>query len=154
MDPSNVRGTGITLEFVPDFMKVDLCDRPERNARPFDDDYGEGGLSDGIILDSNKNDFCTSGDSVFESSSFTIENQKNLLDRFFNLFGAGSDEGMCPAPVDTGYAPTYSPWMEKLCDFFIPKSGGHIVALILPKWSLHHHFLEIWAIFAQIQINL
>ena len=28
MDPSNVRGTGITLEFVPDFMKVDLCDRP------------------------------------------------------------------------------------------------------------------------------
>jgi hypothetical protein len=75
-------------------------------------------------LGSNKNDFCTSGYSVFESSSCTIENQKNLLDRFFNLFGAGSDESMCPAPVDTGYAPTYSPLMEKLWYFFIPESGG------------------------------
>ena len=36
-------------------MKVDLCDRPERNTGPFDDNYGQGGLSDGIILDYRKN---------------------------------------------------------------------------------------------------
>ena len=111
-------------------MKVDFCERPERNARPFDDDYGQGPFSDGIILDSKKNDFGTSGDSVFESSSFTAENQKNLLDRFFDLFGAGSDEGICPAPVETGYDSTDSPWMDKICDMFgffgflIPESGG------------------------------
>ena len=75
-------------------------------------------------MDSNKNDFCTSGDSVFESSSFTIENQKNLLDRFFNLFGTESDEGMCPASVDKGYASIESPWIERLWDFFIPETGG------------------------------
>ena len=124
LNPSAVRGTGVTREFVPDFMKADLCDRPERNARPVDDDYGQGGFSDGIILDSNKNEFGTPGDSVFESSSSTIENEKNLLDRFFNLFGAGRDQDMCPAPIDTGYASTESPWMEKLWDFFIPESGG------------------------------
>lgn len=26
LDPNSVRGTGVTREFVPDFMKVDLCD--------------------------------------------------------------------------------------------------------------------------------
>jgi len=57
-------------------MKGDLCDRPERNARPFDDDYGQGLLEDGIILNSKNNDFGPSGDSVFESSSSTVENQK------------------------------------------------------------------------------
>ena len=124
LDPNTVRGTGVTREFVPDFMKADLCDRPERNARPFDDDYGQGGFSDGIILDSNKNEFGTSGGSTFESSSCTIENQKNLLDRFFNLFGAKSSEGMYPDPIDTGSASPDSPWMEKLWDFFIPESGG------------------------------
>lgn len=33
-DDSDVRGTGLTREFVPDFMKEDICERPERNARP------------------------------------------------------------------------------------------------------------------------
>jgi hypothetical protein len=28
LDPSTVRGTGLTRESVPYFMKVDLCDRP------------------------------------------------------------------------------------------------------------------------------
>jgi len=36
-------------------MQGDLCDRPERNARPFDDDSGHGPLEDGIIFNS-KND--------------------------------------------------------------------------------------------------
>ena len=122
--PSTLRGTGVAREFVPDFMKGDLCDRPERNARPFDNNYGQGGLSDGIILDSKKNEFGTSGDSVFESSSCTVENQKNLLDQFFNLFGSRSGEDICPTPIDTEYASTDSPLMEKLWDFFVPESGG------------------------------
>jgi len=33
-DASKVRGTGVRREFVPDFMQEDICDRPERNARP------------------------------------------------------------------------------------------------------------------------
>lgn len=33
-DDSDVRGTGLTREFVPDFMHGDVCERPERNARP------------------------------------------------------------------------------------------------------------------------
>jgi hypothetical protein len=37
-DVSKVRGTGLTREFVPDFMQEDICERPERNARP---NYGK-----------------------------------------------------------------------------------------------------------------
>jgi len=55
LDPDIVRGTGVAREFVPPFMQGDLCDRPERNARPFDDDSGHGPLEDGIIFNS-KND--------------------------------------------------------------------------------------------------
>lgn len=33
-DISEVRGTGLVREFVPDFMQEDICERPERNARP------------------------------------------------------------------------------------------------------------------------
>ena len=33
-DVSKVRGTGLTREFVPDFMREDICERPEQNARP------------------------------------------------------------------------------------------------------------------------
>ena len=102
-------------------MKVNFYEKPKRNP------YGQGPFSDRIILDSKKNDFGTSGDSVFESSSFTAENQKNLLDRFFYLSEAGSDEGICPSLDETGYDSTDSPWMDKFCDmfsFFIPESGG------------------------------
>jgi hypothetical protein len=34
IDVSKVRGTGLTREFVPDFMQKDICERPERNSRP------------------------------------------------------------------------------------------------------------------------
>jgi hypothetical protein len=34
IDVSKVRGAGLTRKFVPDFMKEDICKRPERNARP------------------------------------------------------------------------------------------------------------------------
>ena len=33
-DVSKIRGTGLTREFVPDFMQEDIFERPERNARP------------------------------------------------------------------------------------------------------------------------
>ena len=54
IDPDTVRGTVINREFGPDFMKDDICNRPERNARPFDDNFGNGASTDGIILDSKK----------------------------------------------------------------------------------------------------
>ena len=92
LDPNSIRDTGVTREFVPDFMKVDLCDQPERNASPFDDDYGQGPLEDGIIFNSKN----TSGDSIFESSSSPVENQKNCFSRFFDLFGEVNDDNMCP----------------------------------------------------------
>lgn len=34
IDPSSVRGTGLTREFVPEHQKGDLSDRPPRGARP------------------------------------------------------------------------------------------------------------------------
>ncbi|MDX5585574.1 MAG: hypothetical protein QNK20_11805 [Aureibaculum sp.] len=34
IDVSEVRGTGVMREFVPDFMQEDICDRPERKSRP------------------------------------------------------------------------------------------------------------------------
>jgi hypothetical protein len=64
---------------------------------------------------------------VLSKSDPTVENQKNLFSRFFELFGAVSDEGMCPAPADTVYGYTDSTWMDKFCDlfgFFIPETGG------------------------------
>lgn len=34
MDVSEVRGTGVMREFVPEFMKGDICPRLEEDARP------------------------------------------------------------------------------------------------------------------------
>ena len=33
-DVSKIRGTGLTRQFVPDFISEDICDRPKRNERP------------------------------------------------------------------------------------------------------------------------
>lgn len=126
MDPSSVRGTGVTREFVPDFMRGDLCDRPERNARPFDDDPGQGPVEDGIILNPNNNNLNPLGDSTFESMSSSTENHKNFLSRFFDLFGGLNDDTMCPVN-GSEYNSGDSPFMDKFCDmlgFFIPENGG------------------------------
>jgi len=126
IDPDCVRGTGFAREFVPEYMKGDICDRPVRNARPFDNDNhysGKGLVEDGIIFNSKNND--PSGNSIFESSSSPVENQKSFLSRFFDLFGGGSDNNMCP--VNTEYAYDESPLMDKLFGmfgFFIPENGG------------------------------
>lgn len=53
IDPKSVHGTGVAREYVPDYLRKDLRDRLERNARPkpFDDN----GLSeDGIIINPNQ----------------------------------------------------------------------------------------------------
>jgi hypothetical protein len=34
IDPETIRRTAITREFVPTYRQGDLCDRPERKARP------------------------------------------------------------------------------------------------------------------------
>lgn len=34
IDVSEVRGTGLTREFVSDFMQEDICECPEGNSRP------------------------------------------------------------------------------------------------------------------------
>ena len=34
MNVSEVRGTGLAREFVPDYMQGDICDRPEGDSRP------------------------------------------------------------------------------------------------------------------------
>jgi hypothetical protein len=33
-DDSDVRGTGLMREFVPEFMQEDICERPAEDARP------------------------------------------------------------------------------------------------------------------------
>ena len=126
LDPNNVRGTGITREFIPDYMQGDLCDRPERNARLFDDDSGQGPLEDGIIFNPNKNDLNPLGDSTFESVSSSEETTKNFFSRFFDLFGGVNDETICPVN-GSEYNYSDSPLMDKLCNmlgFFIPENGG------------------------------
>lgn len=126
LNPENVRGTGVVRQFVPDFMQGDLCDRPERNARPFDDDSSMGPLEDGIICNSNQNDPSPLGGSVFESSVPLVENQKSFFSHFFGLFGGLSEGNVCPANASE-YNYSHPPFMDKLfdiCDFFIPEGGG------------------------------
>lgn len=126
LDPEIVRGTGVVREFVPSFMQGDFCDRPERNARPFDDDSGHGPLEEGIIFDSKNDALDPSGDSIFESSSSSEGDTPNLWNRFFGLFGGGGDPNMCP--VDTAeYPTTDSSLMENIWSmfsFFVPEGGG------------------------------
>ena len=110
MDVDKVRGTGVAREFVPEFMKGDICDRLERNARPDSWNNDGGGLTDdGIIIDPNPNPGSPSnddgalnlpGESNFDSSSYsgeailkTDENNGNIFGRLFSLFGFGSSGG-------------------------------------------------------------
>lgn len=113
LDPNSVRGTGVNREFVPDFMQGDLCNRPEWNAHPFDDDSGRGLLEDGIISNPNNNDRNPLGDSTFESSSSSEENTKNFFSKFFDLFGGASNNKMCPVN-GSEYASSDPSFMNKL----------------------------------------
>ena len=88
MNPENVRGTGFFREFVPLYMQGDICDRPERNARPKPLEDNDGGLFDIEIISnpsqggpSNSNgsngDLNSPIDSKFESSNPKLF--KNIL---------------------------------------------------------------------------
>ena len=112
LDPSNVRGRGVSRQYVPDYMQGDLCDRPgERNARPkpFDDN----GLFDGGVLISSdsggpsKNDDgglnlsdepSIDGSSEFDTSSDS--NGGSIFGRFFEGDGSSTD-----TPGGTGINP-------------------------------------------------
>ena len=45
LDPKEVRGTEVVREFVPKYMKEDICNRPKRNERPLGW-YNSGGLEE------------------------------------------------------------------------------------------------------------
>ena len=83
MNPENVRGTGLSRKFVPIYMQGDICDRPERNARPKPFDDNDGGLSyTGITINpSQGRSFNSNGelnspiDSKFESSNYSPETE-------------------------------------------------------------------------------
>lgn len=55
IDTSKVRGTGLVREFVPEYMQVDLCKRPERDARPESWNNTDSWTDDGICFDFSKN---------------------------------------------------------------------------------------------------
>lgn len=48
LDPKEVRGAGVIREFVPEYMKEDICTRPERNERPLGWDNSGGLEEDGL----------------------------------------------------------------------------------------------------------
>jgi len=50
VDKDKVRGTGVTRKYVPEYMQGDICDRPERNARPDEWNNNEDLPDDGIIM--------------------------------------------------------------------------------------------------------
>lgn len=55
MDIYKVRGTGVAREFVPKYMQGDLCEHPERNARPQSWENNDSWTDDGICFDYSKN---------------------------------------------------------------------------------------------------
>lgn len=145
IDPDTVRGTGVARQFVPESMQGDLCDRPERNARPkpFDDD----GLSeDGIITNpnqggpfNNNNGDLNSFDGIDESSTFSLESNTNPNENNGSIFGrlCGSGSGSTvPDPDKTCLdvsnflvscdEPKRAFWdmLFGFFGFFIPEPGG------------------------------
>ena len=48
LDPKEIRGTRVIREFVPEYMKEDICTRPQRNERPLGWDNNDGLEEDGL----------------------------------------------------------------------------------------------------------
>lgn len=119
VNPELVRGTGFAREFVPIYMQGDICDRPERNARPkgFEDD-DRSGFGSGITPNPNQDGPSnTNGglnfrsDSNVESSDYpTYPTQPNseansnesIFDRFCGLFGFGGGPSELSVSGGTG----------------------------------------------------
>lgn len=108
MDADKVRGTGWAREFVPESMRGDICEHPERNARS--DSWDNNGYfrDDGIIINSNSNPGSPLNDSGSlnlpvevnldssscsgEASPNTDANSGSIFGWLFNFFGFGGCE--------------------------------------------------------------
>jgi hypothetical protein len=116
IDISKVRGTGLTREFVPEYMKGDICDRPDRNSRPNSWHDDDGFTDDGIIIDPTikpKNPLGDSGglnlgdkSTIDDSSSYSSEtvsnidsdnNDGSIFAKIFGFLDFGVDSGICDA---------------------------------------------------------
>lgn len=123
IDPEVVVGTGLFRQFVPEYMKNDLCNRPDRLERP------STALEDGILTGTDVDGV----DSILEFSS-----NSNIFHRMCSLFGfsSGSHEdfgGVQPGVVEPNdICPASSEgleydFLERLCAIFgplIPETGG------------------------------
>ncbi len=112
LDASKVRGTGLTREFVPEYMQGDICDRPERNSRPNSWDNDDS-TDDGIVIGPgpNINPKTPSNDggalnlpgesTMYDSSSYsddstdTGNNGGNIFAKLFGFMDFGGDSGVC-----------------------------------------------------------
>jgi len=103
-----VRGTGVTREFIPEYMKGDICDRPDQNARS--NTWGNnGGLEDDGIyphfrpsnpVNPSNDDGALElpGESNYNSPSYsdeTISNinkdDGNIFSKLFDFIGLGEN---------------------------------------------------------------
>lgn len=100
VNPDDVLGTGAARQFVPNFLKGNLLERPEKNSsRPFDED-----------------------------SNFTSTSQ-GFVSWFFDLFGFGSGNDETTSPINNNpeCGTTDFDLMEKFAavfGFMIPESDG------------------------------
>lgn len=143
-DVTTVRGTGIAREHVPLYMQGDLCDRPERNARPipFDDDNNDPLFGDIIIKPNQPNndpfdfsgssgnsEYGSSMDSSFESSKHSSESNPDINedDSIFGRFLGGSSENISSSSDSLYRCDEFENhgFLAKLCDLFIPEYGGN-----------------------------
>lgn len=133
VDAEKIRETGVFREFVSEFMRKDVCNRPERNVRLFNTDFGlESGFSnDGINIDSKNSD----KGSVFESASSTTNEQKGFLGRVFDFFGSegggtsarGNGENISPVITQSDTHADEANLMERCMNIFgflLPEGEG------------------------------
>ncbi|RZW42472.1 MAG: hypothetical protein EX263_12470 [Flavobacteriaceae bacterium] len=136
MDASKVRGTGLTREFVAEYMQGDICERPERNSRPNSWDNDDS-TDDGIVLGPGPNinpktssnyDGALNLPGESTSSSYSDEtisntdtdnNDGNIFAKLFGFLGFGGDIGgcdtsTCNSPVSS--SPLSVEEAERLCE--------------------------------------
>ena len=127
VDPSTVRGTGVFREFVPEYLRDDICDRPERYARPKSwNNFGEEGGEDVIDtivpkpripgnggqssnLPSSSSSFSSSSNSTVSDSTVSDKNyDEGIFDKIVNFiaFGTGKMVNFLSFGGSSGPEPT------------------------------------------------
>lgn len=123
VDVSTIRGTGLTREYVPEYMKGDIFDRPDRNERPNTWDNNGGLEDDGIGRYFRKsNPVNPSNDdgalnlpqeSSYNSPSHSDENisnidknDGNIFSKLFDFLGFGGNNAnpggtTCESPLSS-----------------------------------------------------